>query len=208
MSSAGHAVPDWSRLQTDAGWQHTHTTTDAVLGEVKIYRRDIDGVPCFQGQASAAVSVQKLLDVVVDFDTSAAWSSTGLAEGVLLSRSGDVVDYYQRLDAPLISDRFWFLRGHIEQSSTSAVFWWERLEGGGPYTARYQQVRTEHPRAIELPINVGAWTFTDQGEQVALRYFVCSDPGGSIPDALQILGTEGALPDNMRDLVVEAQRRP
>lgn len=122
-----------------------------------------------------------------DIPREPEWSTAGLTEAELLSSSGDTLDDYELLDLPrwtLSADRYWFLRGHVEQTGGSATFWWERLTEGGAHRERWEQVRAAHPRAIEPPVNVGGWVFTQTGVGTAVECTLCTDTGGPIPSAV------------------------
>ena len=54
--------------------------------------------------------------------------------------SSDVIDYYQYLDLPFVSDRFWFLRGQFETKNGVFTFRWEKLDNGGPHKHIYEKV--------------------------------------------------------------------
>jgi len=201
------AEPTWSQLQTDSGWNLSHTTEHSATGEIQIYKQTVAGVACFRGQSQTSASAESMLTVAMDVEGAISWSSAGISEAETLSRSASQIDYYQYLNIPIISDRFWFLRGTVERSGNQINFHWSRLHNGGEHAARYQAIKTQHPNAIEPPVNVGAWSFETTGNNVLVRYYICTDPGGRIPASLQVLGTEGTLPDTIGDLVTEAKRR-
>jgi hypothetical protein len=128
----------------------------------------------------------------------------------VLSSRGTSVEYSEYLDVPgwtMSSDRFWFLKGTVERTDPSIIFHWERLIDGGAHAARYAAVKAAHESAIEPPINVGAWTFTTTATGSEVKYYVCTDAGGSIPMAVQTAATRRTLPDTVGDLVREGRRR-
>jgi hypothetical protein len=196
---------------TQAQWAPVTSKTHADAGKVDIWRATVDGVECFRGTAVTDAPVAKLLDVVADVASATRWSSAGVTEAKLLSRSGDTLEYYQYLDVPgwtMASDRFWFLRSTVESTPTKASFVWDRLpEGGGSHAAEFQQVKAAHPDAVEPTVNVGGWFFEQQGDGVHISYEICTLPGGSIPSAIQNAATKGTLPDTVGDVVREAKKR-
>jgi hypothetical protein len=106
----------------------------------------------------------------------------------------------------MAADWFWFLRGTTERSGDVVTFHWDRLVDGGPHRAMYDQVIAAHPGAVEPQINVGGWWFRGTAP-VEMRYFACTDGGGSIPQFVQTTATRRTLPDTVVDLVDEVKRR-
>ena len=76
-------------------------------------------------------------------------------------RTTTYVDYYQYLDVPVFSDRFWILRGFFEEEQTEKgikkIFHWNKISK--EYTILQEQIQKKNPYAVEPIINVGAWTF-------------------------------------------------
>jgi len=202
-------TPQWSQIQT-AGWTHLSTRKHDVVGTVEVYSKTIDGVDCFQGVTTTRYSPEQLLDVAADIEGAEQWSTAGVTDAATLKRTATQLDYFQYLDVPgwtMANDRFWFLRGEIERSGGAITFHWDRLVDGGPYADRFQQVLTDHPGAVEVPINVGGWVFTPVDGSTRLQYFICTHTGGSIPSAVQGIATTRTLPDNLGDVVREAAKR-
>ena len=119
--------------------------------------------------------------------------------------------YYQYLDVPIFSDRFWILRGFFEEEHTEKgikkIFHWNKISH--EYTDLQAQIQRMNPYAVEPIINVGAWTFEpiDKNGTLLLSYYICSHPGGSVPVALQSIATERTLPNNIKDILMEGQKR-
>jgi len=84
---------------------------------------------------------------------------------------------------------------------------WERLEQGGDHKEIYDDFFARHPKAIEVPVNVGAWMFTPSDDGTEVEYTICSVQGGNLPIKLGMQVTTTTLPDNVGDLVREARRR-
>lgn len=209
MATSALATPTHSQIDA-AGWAVVSTVNDADAGEVTISRATVDGVECFRGTAKTDVAPSTLLAVVADIDSSTRWSSAGLTEAKLLAKSGNELSYYQYLDVPgwtMSADRYWFLRSTVSVSPDKASLAWSRLVDGGGFAEVYQKVKTEHPDAVEPPVNVGSWTFTRSGASVDIVYAICTVPGGSIPVAIQNAATKKTLPNTVGDVVREARRR-
>ncbi len=210
LASPARAAVTWTSLSAATNWELFKTKDTKNAGEVKLYSATIGGTACFKGEASVGgVPADKMLSVATDIEGGMRWSSAGIKDAITLKRSGNTLDYYQYLSVPLISDRFWFLSGTIMRDGNRVGLRWEKAwEGGGPYAKTYQEVVAAHPKAVEPPVNVGAWLFDTAADgTVQVRYLVCTDAGGSIPDNLQQMGTKGTLPTTLDDLVKEARTR-
>ena len=201
----------WAEIAAEDDWTTTATRQHDDAGTVTVLRATIDGVQCFQGQATVDVEPRYLLEVAMDIDGTPQWASTAdVTEAATLLRKGDVLDYYQMMDVPgwtLSRDRFWFLRGTSRRDGGTLSFTWEKLDEGGSHSTTYQEFVTEHSKAIEPPINAGGWVFTPGAAGTAIRYHICTDAGGEIPQKLQAFATSSTLPDTVGDLVREARKR-
>ena len=209
LALSAHAEPTHDAMSS-AQWAAVTSKNHADAGKVEIWRATVDGVECFKGTAVTDAPVAKLIDVVADVASATRWSSAGVTEAKLLSRSGGTIEYYQYLDVPgwtMASDRFWFLRSTIESSPDKASLRWTRLPEGGPHAAAFQEVKAAHPDAVEPTVNVGGWYFEQQADGVHISYEICTLPGGSIPSAIQNAATKGTLPDTVGDVVREAKKR-
>ena len=61
---------------------------------------------------------------------------------------------------------------------------------------------------IEFLVNIGGWTIQEVAPRdIRLRYHICSDTGGSLPQWIQRRVSEGTVPNAVVDLVREAKRR-
>lgn len=209
LAAPAEAAVTWSQLSAYTGWSLFNEKSTKNAGNVKLYEATIGGTSCFKAQATiGGVDPEKLLAVAVDIEGAMRWSSAGLTDAQTLKRSGNAVHYYQYLAVPLISDRFWFLEGTIMREGDRVGLRWEKTwDQGGPYASTYQEVVAAHPKAVEPPVNVGAWLFDKAGDQVTASYLVCTDSGGAIPANLQAMATKGTLPTTVDDLVKEARAR-
>jgi hypothetical protein len=206
---APHALasPTWQELRSGEGWEKLSDYDMEGIGPVAVHRKTIGGLSCFMGTATTEVGTAALLSVATDIEGVDNWSSASLPESETLGTGPSHVDYYQYLDVPIFSDRFWFLRGYIEEEGGIIRFRWERLDAGGPYPERHAEVLRLHPSAEEPPVNIGAWSFIAGTGATAVEYHICAHPGGLVPPGLQAIGTQKNLPHNLRDLVVEGRRR-
>ena len=195
----------WDSLRADSGWAVSYTASEDI-GTVKVLKKEINGFPCFQGQSTTTLSVPMLMSVATDITGAKKWSTAGITKAEVLGQGGGKIDYYQYLDIPFLSDRHWFLRGYIETKGSETRFRWDKIPGNA-HASRIAQLRTESSDAVEPPLNIGAWVFLSGDKQTEVRYYICTHPGGSVPASLQSIGTEKTLPNNVVDLIVEAQRR-
>jgi hypothetical protein len=209
LFTAAWASPTHQGLES-ASWSEVTTITHKDAGDVVISRTMVGGVECWRGAATTEVAPAKLLGVVTDIEGAKQWSTAGITEAKLLSRSGNHLEYYQYLDVPgwtLSADRFWFLSSTVEQTATKATLKWSMLGEGGPHASVWQQVKAAHPDAIEPTVNLGSWSFEESSGTVSVTYSICTVPGGSIPAAIQSAATRRTLPDTVGDVIREARRR-
>ena len=199
--------PTWEELYKPDDWvkQSVHSSD---IGDIVVYKKMIDGFPCFQGETTASLPIPMMLEVAADAPSAVEWSTAGVKEGIELARTELYVDYYQYLDVPVFSDRYWVLRGYFEKDGAIHLFRWEKLVNGGPHSNFHKSIQEQYPDAEEALINIGAWIFTPTDQNVIqIQYRLCSHPGGSVPAVLQSIATEQSLPNNLRDMIQETQRR-
>ena len=207
LSLAQAYNPTWKELYDSDGWMYSHTTK-TVSGAVKVYKKSVDSLPCFQGETTTDVKPALLIEIAADAESAVSWSSADVTEGTELLRTKSHVDYYQYLDLPFpLSDRYWFARGYFETDGEALLFRWERLEKGGLHTEFYKEIKQKYPSSEETALNIGAWIATPTDGKTKLQYLICTHPGGSVPDVFQSVGTEKTLPNNLNDIILEGKRR-
>jgi hypothetical protein len=195
----------WENLYSEDGWNYSHKST-TELGDVEIFKKEIGDFPCFQGRAYTNSDPKVLLEIAADTESAIDWSSADLMEAKTLYRSETYMDYYQYLNVPLFSDRYWFLRGYFEEEGTETRFRWEKLNDDS-HRQFHSSIQKKYPDSIETTINIGAWVFRQNPMNVEVRYYICTHPGGYVPTSLQSIGTEKTLPNNLYDLIKEGKRR-
>jgi hypothetical protein len=181
--SSGRADPTWAEVQSIDDWIEHSVRQHDDAGAVRVLRTTLDEVYCFRAEATVDLTPKLLLGVALD---------------------------YQYLDVPdwtLTKDRVWFLRGTVIRDGAALGLRWERLEQGGDHKEIYDDFFARHPKAIEVPVNVGAWMFTPSDDGTVVEYTICSVQGGNLPIKLGMQVTTTTLPDNVGDLVREARRR-
>ena len=148
--------------------------------------------------------------VVLDIKGNKDWSSADLASSTVLSSAGGKIDYVQVLDMPSpFSDRYWYLRGVVQQSGSRWAFAWERLDGAAAYPDSLTVLKAKHADAVEVTVNVGSWSFAPAaaGGQTTVMFRSCSDAGGSVPRWAGERAARAMLPNNIVDLIRETERR-
>ena len=187
------ADPSWSQIRAQSSWtEHTRKQHDDA-GEVTVLKATVDGVECWRADAKVDVDSKYMMDVAMDIEGTVDWASTAhVSEAKILSRSGSTLEYYQLLDVPgwtLAKDRFWFVRGRVVNESGSTSFTWQKLDEGGAHDTVYAEFLADHEGAIEPPINSGGWHFTPVADGTEIRYHICTDSGGQIPQKIQSMAT-------------------
>jgi hypothetical protein len=146
-----------------------------------------------------------LLDAARDIPGNIAWSSWDLIESEFMRPGATDFDYYQYLDNPFpIKDRYWFCRATVvgDPSGPGPVeFRWVPVDPAATYPDRYARIQDEHSGALQPSVNVGAWVFNTVGGQTEVRYRICTDAGGSIPDWAGEFAALRTLPTNVADLI-------
>ncbi|TNE83919.1 MAG: hypothetical protein EP330_31225 [Deltaproteobacteria bacterium] len=203
-------TPTWDAIKSVSEWNSVSTRSHADGGEIAVSSATVAGIACFKGTASTTAAPSKLHAAATDIESTPRWSSAGVTEAETLAKNGSTIEYYQYLDVPgwtMASDRFWFLTGTTVKDGDNIEFHWKRLDKGGAHNARFTEVTTANPSAIEPPVNVGGWRFTVADGKTAVEYFICTDTGGAIPTVVQNAATKKTLPDTVGELIGEAKRR-
>lgn len=210
LVTAALANPTHAAIKT-AAWSHVTDREHADAGTVKVFNATVAGIQCFRAQANTSEADGKtLLDVVTDVTGAKRWSSAGITQAESLGRNGNKVTYFQYLSVPgwtMSSDRFWFLTASINDAAPKRSLEWNRIAPDSQFIERYNTFKAENPKAVEPPVNVGMWEFTDADFGVEVTYSICTDAGGSIPYAIQNAATRKTLPDTVGDVVREAKKR-
>ncbi len=205
------ADPTWAEIRAETSWTEHARKNHSEAGEVVVLKATIDGVGCWRADAKVDVDPSYMMEVAMDIEGTTDWATTAhVSDAKVLSRSGTVLEYYQLMDVPgwtLAKDRFWFVRGRVAAESGSTGFTWEKLDEGGAHTDAYTEFLGAHEGAIEPPINSGGWHFTPVADGTEIRYHICTDSGGQIPQSIQAMATSSTLPDTVGDLVREARKR-
>ncbi len=201
---------DFDRLLASEGWISEGTIEHDVLGTVSLALKTIEGGRCLRGRATAGPSPALLYDVITDMPAAARFSRERLTASEVLGTQGDRLHYYQHLDVPnwtMAADRYWVLEGHRASSGDTEAFRWDRFDWRALYPALADRIAREHPGAVEPDPNWGSWVFEPSDAGTRIHYYLCSDPGGSIPKWVERAAATRTLPNTMADVVAEAERR-
>lgn len=208
-SPAEAGEPPWEALWSSEGWEEL-SVRESDVGPVKVLHKKVDVLDCLQGVAQSDVGIPYLVKVAYDVNSAVSWSSADLTASEILKREGDAIVFHQYLDVPdwtLVADRFWYLRASAEDVDGGGKrFRWRRVDGMTAFPDK-TKVLVETNRAIEPPVNFGAWTFLPKEGGTQVIYRVCSDIGGAIPKWLQRAVATRTMPDTVADFVREAKRR-
>ena len=204
------AEPAWATLLSEDGWESLGTPSTKETGPIDLRLKTIGGDPCLRGEVTVSWRAEVLMDVVTDFKGAPQITSETLIASRLLGNKGGVLEYYQHLDVPnwtMASDRFWVLRGQRVTEGPTVSFRWNRFEWRTAYPDLAKQLDTEHSDAVEPQVNWGQWQFTESPEGTQVRYYICSNPGGSLPEWVQKAAATKTLPNTMADIMREGKKR-
>ncbi|HHO49499.1 MAG TPA: hypothetical protein ENK18_01195 [Deltaproteobacteria bacterium] len=201
---------DFDQLLSPSGWTSVGEVQHELLGTVSIALKTVEGERCLRGRAISPPSPEILYDVVTDIPAAKRFSREKLLASEVLDTEGDTVHYYQHLDVPgwtLAADRYWVLEGRSASSGSARAFRWRRFDWRPRYPELAARIQRDHPNAVEPDPNWGSWVFEPTEGGTQMRYYICSDPGGSIPGWVERTAATRSLPNTMADVAREAIRR-
>ena len=183
-------------LSSPTGWSTPNTSKGVAVSQ-----KNVPGlpVPAFRGVRTVPVECARYWLRVSNPDVHKQVNDM-LEDSRVVTRNGSEVIFTQRVDLPLISDRYWInvatnqknvdgQAGHFRQS-------WSPLDKAG-YPAIVAEMEGEHD-AVFTALNYGFWDLKPTGpNQCTVTYAAASDPGGSIPGGAGSWASEKSLPDNI-----------
>jgi len=198
-----------SGLNDPNGWREVDRKKVDGVGEVVVRHKVVNEVNCLEGAASSHAAPDVLLTAAADITHQPKWSTWNVPVSVRLPGASDAFDYYQLLDNPSpVADRYWFLRASVLRNGGERVFRWELVDPQSAHPAELAKLVAQYPGAVMTQVNLGDWTFTPRSDgTTAVRYRICTDAGGSLPQWLGEFAATRTLPTNVADIVREAQRR-
>jgi ribosome-associated toxin RatA of RatAB toxin-antitoxin module len=170
---------------------------EATPGEWK-FISDKDGVAIYRRQRPASneskaigeiAAPAALVHAVIDDVESYASFMPYTAECRVLKREGDSIVAYQRISAPLTSDRDYTVRVHSSLKTTESgkVFQshWEAENALGP---------PEKSGVIRVKLCEGSWLLEPTGPNTTrATYMIYTDSGGMIPTFIKNTGSQVGL---------------
>ena len=196
-------------IAEESGWEDVGSSQEPGVGTVRARHLNVDGVDCLEASAVTSISEETLKEVILDIKGNIDWSSADLAESTVLTQKTSRIDYLQVLKLPTpFASRYWFLRGEVEESSAGWEFAWQRLDGPSTYPEAYAGLIKRYGEdAVEITINVGSWALLPHEEGTTARFRSCTNVGGSVPKWAGEKAARIMLPNNIVDLIVEAEKR-
>ena len=163
-------------------WKFVSTSDNVAL-----YRRSRPGPGHYESKAvgEIAASTAVVRAVVDDVDSYPRFMPYTL-ECRVLKREDDSMLTYQRISAPLVSDRDYTLR--IRTSS-------KKVEGGTSYRSRWETENeagpAERPGIVRVKLCEGGWLLEPLGPNTTrATYSVYTDSGGVIPAFIKNTGSQ------------------
>lgn len=197
-------------IAEESGWEDVGTSKEAGIGEVRARHMNVDGVDCLEASAVTALPVETLQEVILDIRGNTEWSSAELAESSVLAEKTGRIDYLQVLKLPApFAGRYWFLRGEVSAGEAGAwSFAWQRLDGVASYPEAYAgMIKRYGEDMVEVGVNVGSWALLPSEAGTVARFRSCTNVGGSVPRWAGEKAARIMLPNNIVDLLVEAEKR-
>ncbi len=204
-----HAAPTAAQvikaLQNPAGWSAPETSKDVAVSQKRIPGLE---VPAFRGVRTVDVSCDVYFQAVSDPNRHGAVNDL-LEESRVLSRSGADVVFYQVVDLPFVSHRYW-INTATNERDIGGVSGHHRQSWRGMDKHDYPEVRDrleDEYDAVFTEVNYGFWDLIPAGaDRCTITYAAVSDPGGSIPGGAGAWASEKSLPDNINSFYVAAKR--
>jgi Polyketide cyclase / dehydrase and lipid transport len=181
----------WSASTTNGVVVKTRTVNAAGLNEV-------------WAEAEVAASVREVYELLKDIDAQRHFFAYVKESRKLDNATAGQGQYnYILLDMPIIGKR-----------DTVVQFWFERVpdsEGKGELFAKWTSAHTviaPRPGVVRIEVNSGSWEVKPLGPQRSrVIYRVQVDPGGRLPTFAVNFGNASGVPNTLRALEREAQRR-
>jgi len=208
LADVASASPD---PDAPEGWVLMEEEQHPEWGTVIARHKPLDGADCLEISGVTSADPELLKAIILDIPANLQWSSAGLAVSEVLGPVGAGFDYLQVLTIPPpFSDRYWVLRGvaaDAPEGPGSWAFRWSRVDAAASYPDRVGALAAEYGKLEEIGVNIGSWALIPEGDVTRARFRSCTDVGGSIPEWAGEKAARLLLPNNLRDLFAEAERR-
>jgi ribosome-associated toxin RatA of RatAB toxin-antitoxin module len=162
------------------------STSDGIA----LYRRSRPGPGHNESKAIGEIAASTaVVHAVIDDANAYPRFMPYTVECRVLKREGDSILTYQRISAPLVSDRDYTLRVH----TTS-----KKVEGGTSYMSRWETENAlgpaERPGIVRVKLCEGGWLLEPLGPYATrATYTVYTDSGGVIPAFIKNTGSQIAI---------------
>jgi ribosome-associated toxin RatA of RatAB toxin-antitoxin module len=170
---------------TPGEWKLVSTSDNVAL-----YRRSRPGPGHYESRAIGEIAASTaIVHAVIDDAESYSRFMPYTAECRVLKREGDSVLTYQRISAPLVSDRDYILR--VRTTSKT-------VEGGTSYLSRWETENAlgpvERRGIVRVNLCEGGWLLDPLGPNATrATYSVYTDSGGVIPAFIKNTGSQIAI---------------
>jgi ribosome-associated toxin RatA of RatAB toxin-antitoxin module len=157
---------------------------------VSLYRRSRPGPGHYESKAIGEIAAPTtVVHAVIDDAASYPRFMPYTVECRVLKREGESVLTYQRISAPLVSDRDYTLR--VRTTS-------KKVEGGTSYLSRWETENAlgpaERPGIVRVKLCEGGWLLEPLGPNATrATYSVYTDSGGAIPGFIKNTGSQIAI---------------
>jgi Polyketide cyclase / dehydrase and lipid transport len=176
----------------------------ALEGPITVRTRDVVGSPVKEvwAETEFAATVADVQAALTEPERFPSFMPH-LKEAQTLSRKGNVTHVYSYLELPLVGGRDYVAETTLVEGVAE--------DGSGRFHQRWQAVdgvRPERPHTVRIRINEGSWQVTPRpGGRCRVVYRFRTDPGGWVPGFIAQIATTKAVPDTLRAVEHEAQRR-
>lgn len=170
---------------TPGEWKLVSTSDNVAL-----YRRSRPGPGYFESKAISEIAASTaIVHAVIDDAESYSRFMPYTVECRVLKREGDSMLAYQRISAPLVSDRDYTLRvrttSRMVDGGTSYLSRWETENAVGP---------AERRGVVRVRLCEGGWLLEPLGPNATrATYSVYTDSGGAIPAFIKKTGSQIAI---------------
>jgi hypothetical protein len=157
---------------------------------VALYRRPHPGTGLYESRAIGEIAASTtVVRAVIDDSESYTRFMPYAVECRVLKREGDSKLVYQRISAPLVSDRDYVLRVRTTAKT---------LEGGTSYLSRWETENAlgpvERRGVVRVKLCEGGWLLEPSGPNVTrATYSLYTDSGGAIPAFIKNTGSQIAI---------------
>lgn len=198
-----------AEMYSESGW----VEVSSYYRDVRVFNKEFQnsGVPAIMARQTAPVSPRAMMSAIEDVGNYAGFlQDVYLERSDLLSRTPRVIEGYQYLDLPIISNRHWVF--HMVRkdgpSGERIRYDWTLVSRNSKYRAFLDSMDVLYGEPTYLNENVGGWEIVPLGESgVKVTYRLYTDPAGWVPSFLVARANRIIAAAMVREMVREAMRR-